>query len=269
MLKYPWKRDFAVDGKRYKKFACYDTEEPIFDQVRTGYPTDYRSAEAEIMDWADEIAYAVHDLYDFARAGLIPLDQLSQSKHEFEIFLGALQQRWAAAGIKKEHTIESMRKVFAVLALAPSEHYNGGQRHRAALRTYTSILIGQYVQALQLCDPQKHPDGKCVNVTPQAKVELDVLKECTWVYVIEGAGMAGIQYGQRQIVTTLFDILYRDAKDQRRLTPVWAKELLDAGQPATRVATDIVSGLVEDQALTLYQRLTGYSPGSLVNPILR
>ena len=34
------------------------------------------------MDWADDITYAVHDLDDFARAGLIPLDQLAHDARE-------------------------------------------------------------------------------------------------------------------------------------------------------------------------------------------
>lgn len=36
-----------------------------------------KCVEAEIMDWADDITYAVHDLIDFFCAGQIPLDRLA------------------------------------------------------------------------------------------------------------------------------------------------------------------------------------------------
>ena len=31
------------------------------------------------MDWADDLTYAVHDVDDFFRAGLVPLDRLAES----------------------------------------------------------------------------------------------------------------------------------------------------------------------------------------------
>lgn len=50
-----------------------------FDFARTGSTADERSLEAEIMDWSDDVTYAVHDLEDFFRLGLIPLDRLASS----------------------------------------------------------------------------------------------------------------------------------------------------------------------------------------------
>lgn len=35
-----------------------------------------RAAEAELMDWADDLTYAIHDVEDCYRAGLIPLHLL-------------------------------------------------------------------------------------------------------------------------------------------------------------------------------------------------
>lgn len=78
LLKYPWTRQSTGDRKR--KYGLYQSEIDDFDFARKLQPTagdDRKSAEAEIMDWADDVTYAVHDAEDFYRARLIPLDRLA------------------------------------------------------------------------------------------------------------------------------------------------------------------------------------------------
>ncbi|MFI5564690.1 dGTP triphosphohydrolase [Amycolatopsis japonica] len=55
------------------KWGAYQTEKVDFDWAREGSRRDLRSANAVLMDWADDISYATHDLEDYFRAGLIPL----------------------------------------------------------------------------------------------------------------------------------------------------------------------------------------------------
>lgn len=269
IIKYPWARDLVNPGKRHDKFGYFDSEQDIFNDLRQGYPLEFRTAEAEIMDWADEIAYVVHDLYDFSRAGLIPLERLSESRTEFDKFLAAIRARWHRASITRDYTDTEMQKAMGVLSLCPLDgHYTGSRKDRAALRSYSSVLIGQYVQALELCDPKKN-GNKCITVPRQAKIELDVLKECTWVYVIEGSGLASIQRGHETVVKTLYQIMLEDATKDQRLLPIWAREELDAHTSTpSRVVADVVSGLVEDQALALYNRLTGHTPGSMLDTMM-
>ncbi len=81
VLKYPWLRDLdsnnhpRIDSDRSKKWSAYETELEDFKFAMELQPADenQRSLEAEIMDWADDVTYAVHDLEDFYRANLIPL----------------------------------------------------------------------------------------------------------------------------------------------------------------------------------------------------
>lgn len=72
ILKYPWP---SGSRKNPKKWGYYKTESDIFDWVREGRPRYQRNAIAEIMDWADDITFAIHDLLDFYCAGRIPIDR--------------------------------------------------------------------------------------------------------------------------------------------------------------------------------------------------
>jgi dGTPase len=73
ILKYPWQR--GNDGKKFKKWGSYQTEIDDFDFARKLEEGGdlRRSAEAELMDWADDVTYSVHDVEDFYRAGAYTL----------------------------------------------------------------------------------------------------------------------------------------------------------------------------------------------------
>ena len=60
MIKYPWPRP-AGGGK----FGVYADDCAVFDWVRSGSRRGTRRClEAQVMDWADDVAYSVHDVED-------------------------------------------------------------------------------------------------------------------------------------------------------------------------------------------------------------
>src|SRR3954447_3135852 len=70
--KYPWPR---ADGER--KFGVYADDRPVFDWLRAGAPRPRRRClEAQVMDWADDVAYSVHDVEDGVHGGYILLETL-------------------------------------------------------------------------------------------------------------------------------------------------------------------------------------------------
>lgn len=78
LLKYPWLR--AAAGEQRNKWGSYNSEEDVLLWARASYGHDrFKSAEAELMDWADDVTYAVHDVADFFRTGLIPPVRLGSS----------------------------------------------------------------------------------------------------------------------------------------------------------------------------------------------
>ena len=68
-MKYPWLRDLdsnkqpRANSHRSKKWSAYETEREDFEYAMELHPVgnNQRSLEAEVMDWADDVTYAVHD----------------------------------------------------------------------------------------------------------------------------------------------------------------------------------------------------------------
>jgi dGTPase len=80
------------------------------------------------------------------------------------------------------------------------------------------------------------------------------------------------QHGQRRIITDLFNIYAEVAtKDDRRaLFPLEIRERLEetsTDHQRFRIVADFISALSESQAVKLYQRLTGISPGPALSQI--
>jgi len=279
VLKYPWKRDEGPNEKRRRKWGAYADDTAYFDFARAEALSPWaRSAEAEIMDWADDIAYALHDTEDFYRAGLIPLDRLTRDQTERDRFLTYYFgiRKWTDA-VQTERAEKDF--LSAIGFLGPQERFSGTIAQRATLRSWVSNRIGDYVSAFTLRDPEA--DGRVAEIAAKAERQIDLLKQLTWYYVIRNPALATQQAGQRQLIRDLFRI-FREAaaEDRRELFPsVFADRLLNIREETgkddaakerlmTRLVVDLVASMTEDQALRIHHKLTGVAPGSVMDQLL-
>lgn len=288
ILKYPWtfaKRPVGAGGSRKKKWGAYGSAAKPFEFATgdsDGGPAAM-SVEAKIMDWSDDLTYAIHDVEDFYRAGLIPLHRLNQPEQP-----GADTERLNFLNYVYSHRdeISELKNVsqsdlgaMLVEVLFPfftlDEPYLGTRDHRARLRIFTSQMVNRYINAPRLAD-----DGHGtveVKIGDDFKKEIAILKQLTWFYVIEAPSLAIQQFAQKKTIEFLFDVFLEEAgKAPCHLLPPYYLERLRAipttephrNRATKRIVADLVAGMTEAQTVALYHRLNGMVSGSAFEKIL-
>lgn len=277
LLKYPWRhwpKDPAEGQKRERKWGYYTADDTAFAFARAGWPAEERETlperclEAELMEWADDLTYAVHDVDDFFRAGLVPLDRLANPKDpEANRFARLLTDARddAPHDFPKYGVDELVAAAQDVIGLyGPVERYEHTVDARATMRDFGSKLITRYLDAFWLED-EADGDKIRLRIDDTAEREVAALKMLVVAYVVRRPGLAVVQHGQKRLIGDLFQ-RYFDASSpggtgDRRLFPPGARERLadvdDSADQRARVVVDLISGLTEDSAIQLHRRLSG------------
>jgi dGTPase len=156
------------------------------------------------------------------------------------------------------------------------EPYSGTRFQRAALKNFNSTLISRYVDAASLLESES-PHAAYLTIGIEQQIEIAILKELTWHYVINNPSMATHEYGQRHIISSLFDVYVRETgnREQWSIFPGGYRESLqeiedtvgeaDRSQFRVRVVADLISSMTEHQAVAMYRRLKGGELGSVLD----
>lgn len=270
-LKYPWLR--GANPRNRKKWGAYPSEREDFDFASGLLPNPNQpTIEARLMDWADDITYSVHDLEDFFRAGRIPLHLLGRadSPEQQAFFDNVFERRIDDVEFESK---DQIKEVFTqLLTIFPlTAAYNGSALHRSALRYFTGFLIGRYINAARI---ENLEIGPKLVIDEALQVEVKMLKELTWTYVIEGSSLAAQQHGQKKIVAELYKIYSDSALDPKNwaIFPMYYREKLQSNQDnlveLQRIPLDLIASMTENQAIAMYHRLTGGRGDSGLHDIL-
>lgn len=278
ILKYPWRwwqADPLGSSIRERKWGYYQEDATAYEFARRyssgedqANQLPERSLEALIMEWADDLTYAVHDIDDFFRAGLIPLHRLGEeTDDEFKRLVELLEEAHAAEPKGwARHPQEIAQTVAQVAgsAYAPTGRYTHTRDHRRLMRRFGSGLITRYIGAFRVEDD---PKSKKIHVRVEKHIveEVEALKMLVRVYVIRRPGLAVVQHCQKRIVGELFEAYFKASSSggagDRRIFPPGVKRVLDEGSndPAyrARVVVDLIAGLTEKNAVELHRRLYG------------
>lgn len=314
IAKYPWMRQDQVAAghkekleadasyrRHWKKFNFYNDQEPLLAEIRRVRPStlgpETQSLEASVMDAADDISYAVHDLEDFYLSGILNMSDVRDDLEAFTEFLADrslgerpspfldMMQRLEGdyAGFYNEDNLEeAAEQVFRHLKrftkpATGDAHAYGEQIARGE----GAKMIGRYISAVTVSDEPAWAAGPHIHLRAAEWHEVQILKVITKHYVIARPDFALVQRGQQTILESLVLLLREwvdSEEDAKRLPPSLREELKiaraqEAGEIQTsfksgakpvvprgqpyRVILDYLCTLGDQQCVNLFQKLSG------------
>jgi dGTPase len=278
-LKYPWGA-----GSGQAKFGYYEDDATALRWIREGAPDGRPCLEAQVMDWADDVAYSVHDLEDGLQTGMITLPALRDPAGRRAVAELTLASYCPPDWV----SLDELCEVFAGLLRLPAwpAEFDGGPMSLAAVKHLTSELISRFCDAAQdatLAAAGREPGGTALPggsaapggapgrpargrarltryaadlvVPRRQRLECALLKGVTAHYVMSRDGVAATQARQRELISELAAALQAAAPDTLDpvLRPAWAAAGSPAGQ--LRVVIDQVASLTDTSAIAWHQRL--------------
>ena len=256
--KYPRTRTNA-DGSVNRKYGCYDEDAEVLAWLRADHTDERPSMEAQTMDWADDIAYSVHDVEDGIVSGRITLHVLWDL-----VELAALAEKGARAfGGTPEMLLDaadSLRELNVVNRAVDFDHTLAGY---ANLKKMTSELVGRYVGATVGATAGQERLGRqhgSLVVPPQALAEVTLLKTIAVLYVMDAPVHIARQDRQRERIYRVFD--YLNAGAPGTLDPMyrqwWNEAETDAGRQ--RVVIDQIASMTESRLERLAKHSAALTP---------
>jgi dGTPase len=212
-----------------------------------------------VMDWADDVAYSVHDVEDGVAAGRIDLTRLADPDERDAVC--------AAAGPYSDESGADLRTVLddllALPAVTVSLGHPPGPTADAALKAMTSELTGRFSTGAIAQTRAVAGDGPLLRyradllVPRLLRAEVAVLKAVAGHYVMSDPARLRIQQREQDLLTEL--VLATAERGADALDPLFAGDFRDTADDAARlrIVLDQVSLLTDAQAVARHHRLTG------------
>jgi dGTPase len=258
-----------------QKFGYYADDGEVFGWIRDGAPEGRTCLEAQVMDWADDVAYSVHDLEDGLHAGHITVPGL----HDRSQQLAVAEMTAAYYCPPGSVTMAELGEVFDDLLGLPCwpERFDGGPADLAGLKHLTSELIGRFCRAAQEATLASRPDagqggkdghggqdgqaGRLIRydadlvVPRRQRLECALLKGVAAYYVMSRDGAARIQARERELIAELAAAVLAGAPETLDAALRPGYDAAGSGPQRLRAVVDQVASLTDTSAIAWHRRL--------------
>jgi len=208
-----------------------------------------KSIECQIMDWADDTAYALNDVVDSANAGFITIRALENWIHS------------------KEASLDNEQNEF----LEDIKRWLRERNYKAKLGS----MIGDFVRACSL-EEINSPASEISNrykyrilIDPAIKKKADLLKKIAVDLVFRTPKLHQMEFKAHYLLTRMFEALkeeYIDKKGTFKLLPDFTADLIikeEDPNKRARLVCDYLSGMTDAFAVRTYKRLFDPEFGSI------
>jgi dGTPase len=256
--KYPWRWQ---PGRR--KFGVYEDDLAVFDWIRPGGLGERRCLEAQVMDWADDVAYSVHDVEDGVHGGYLSLRPLLDDPAERDALCADVAATYSdqPAG-ELRPALDGLLADPVVVTVAG---YDGTFDAQVALKRMTSVLTGRFVASAVGAthsrygtDPVRRYQADLI-VPRTVRDQCALLKGMALRYVMRSRAAEEWYEQQRTILVELVAVLRRTPEG---LDPVFRPlfEAAESDAAALRVVIDQVASLTDHAAVAWHRTLVA-APG--------
>lgn len=274
LIKYPFKRTAATKDRKflYNDDTARDEMTWLYEGTGQGLldkpdPRPPRTLPCQLMDWADDIAYSIHDLEDGIASGLLR-PSTWRSDQFAEIIFESVSD---APGVWVDEGAPDEDEVKAVLAdlideLAKYEPDIPLDIIREISRRYINefVIAGE----LSLSGPGDSLYDFKLKIPREIRVKNQVLKAITIEYLLKSDITAGVFFKGHEILGRLFRALLASCEAEkernryllfpRRMRP-GLREFADNQSDLRRLICDYLASLTEGQVRKLYARF--FEPG--------
>lgn len=275
VLKYPYEQDIKNDKFIFSsdlpaaKWALQKGASILKRQSRRKTRQQKTSIACQIIDWADDCAYSVHDVEDALQAQFLHPGDLAQGR-----FARRVLARYETTRKEEEApklSLPEVRERLFDLAkkILPSEQGDERAQRKSAMRNILNDLIISV--SVQPCSGSSRADFSWHLIVPdEARILSELCKSVIWEAVITDPRVAAMSTKGREILRDLFQLLMEEVLEKKSVAlfpryyrPI-VEECLGGGQmEAGRAVCNFLALLTDMDALRLHALFRGSKASSI------